>query len=67
MIEPVLPSTARTLLARTARVQRAKRLIDGSDLPMTEIAHRAGFRSLRAFNATFQAVYRMPPSALRRG
>ncbi|PSJ39063.1 transcriptional regulator [Sphingomonas deserti] len=58
--------TTPTAAARTARVQRAKRLIDGSGLPMTEIAHRAGFRSLRAFNATFQAVYRMPPSALRR-
>jgi AraC family transcriptional regulator of adaptative response / DNA-3-methyladenine glycosylase II len=59
--------TTPTDAARTARVQRAKRLIDGSDLPMTEIAGRAGFRSLRAFNATFQAVYRMPPSGLRRG
>jgi AraC family transcriptional regulator of adaptative response / DNA-3-methyladenine glycosylase II len=58
--------TTPTAAARTARVQRAKWLIDGSDLPMTEIAHRAGFRSVRAFNATFQAVYRMPPSALRR-
>jgi AraC family transcriptional regulator of adaptative response / DNA-3-methyladenine glycosylase II len=34
---------------------------------MTEIAHRAGFQSLRSFNATFQQVYRIPPSRLRRG
>ncbi|QAY77595.1 Ada metal-binding domain-containing protein [Sphingosinicella sp. BN140058] len=58
--------TTPTAAARTARVQRAKRLIDGSDLPMTEIAHRAGFNSLRAFNTAMLAVYRMPPSRLRR-
>ncbi|WP_129790651.1 Ada metal-binding domain-containing protein [Sphingosinicella sp. CPCC 101087] len=59
--------TTPTAAARTARVQRAKRLIDGSDLPMTEIADLAGFRSVRSFNATFREVYRRPPSALRRG
>ena len=36
-------------VARTARVQRAKRLIDETSLPMTEIAMRAGFGSLRRF------------------
>jgi AraC family transcriptional regulator of adaptative response / DNA-3-methyladenine glycosylase II len=58
--------TTPTAVARTARVQRAKRLIDGSDLPMTEIADLAGFRSVRSFNATFREVYRVPPSRLRR-
>lgn len=53
-------------VARTVRVQRAKRLIDGTDLPMTEIAARAGFASLRSFNATFREVYRCAPSSLRR-
>ncbi len=53
--------------ARTARVQRAKRLIDKTDLSMTEIAARAGFSSLRSFNATFREVYRRAPSDLRRG
>jgi AraC family transcriptional regulator of adaptative response / DNA-3-methyladenine glycosylase II len=55
-----------TAAARTARIQRAKRLIDQTELTMTEIAHRAGFQSLRTFNADFQRVYRRPPSALRR-
>jgi len=59
--------TTPTSAARTARVQRAKRLIENTDHPMTEIADLAGFRSLRSFNATFQQVYRMPPSQLRRG
>lgn len=51
--------------ARTARVQRAKRLLDGTDLPMAEVALRAGFGSLRRFNAVFAEVYRRPPTAVR--
>ncbi|MBY8821891.1 bifunctional transcriptional activator/DNA repair enzyme AdaA [Sphingomonas colocasiae] len=50
---------------RTARIQRAKRLIDQTDLPMTEIAYRSGFRSLRTFNAAFRQTYRRAPSSLR--
>jgi len=53
-------------VARTARVQRAKRLIDESGLPMTEIAMRAGFGSLRRFNSVFVEVYGRPPSKIRR-
>jgi AraC family transcriptional regulator of adaptative response / DNA-3-methyladenine glycosylase II len=53
-------------VARTLRVQRAKRLIDETDLPMTEIAARAGFVSVRSFNATFRDVYRRAPSDVRR-
>jgi len=53
-------------VARTARVQRAKRLIDTTELQMTEIAAQAGFASLRSFNATFQQVYRCAPTDLKR-
>ena len=52
--------------AQTFRLQRAKRLLDETDLQMTEIALRAGFRSLRRFNAAFAELYRRPPSAIRR-
>ena len=52
--------------AKAAKTKRAKRLIDQTQLPMTEIAHLAGFRSLRSFNAAFQFVYRRAPSSLRR-
>lgn len=52
--------------ARTARVQRAKRMIDSTDLGMTEIALAAGFGSVRSFNAAFQQVYRRAPSLLKR-
>lgn len=53
-------------LARTLRVQRAKRLLDGTDLSMTEVAARAGFGSLRRFNAVFAETYRRPPGEIRR-
>lgn len=53
-------------VARTGRVQRAKRLLDETKLPMTEIALRSGFRSLRRFNAVFAEVYKRPPTAIRR-
>jgi len=54
-------------MAQTMRVQRAKRLLDTTDLPMAEVASRAGFSSLRRFNAVFTQVYRKPPTELRRG
>ena len=53
-------------VARTARVQRAKRLLDETSLPMTEIAMQAGFGSLRRFNSVFVEVYGRPPTTLRR-
>ena len=54
-----------TEVAATRRVQRAKRLIDETEMPMSEIAHAAGFRSLRRFNDAFRATYRRPPSSFR--
>lgn len=53
-------------VAQTRRLQRAKRLLNESDLPMPEIARRAGFGSLRRFNAAVSALYGRPPSALRK-
>jgi AraC family transcriptional regulator of adaptative response / DNA-3-methyladenine glycosylase II len=53
-------------VARTARVQRAKRLLDETDKPMTEIALLAGFLSLRRFNAVFADVYGRAPTEIRR-
>jgi AraC family transcriptional regulator of adaptative response / DNA-3-methyladenine glycosylase II len=52
--------------AKTVRLQRAKRLLDETDLQITEIATRAGFRSLRHFNAAFVDLYEQPPSGFRR-
>jgi AraC family transcriptional regulator of adaptative response / DNA-3-methyladenine glycosylase II len=56
-----------TAIAGTRRVQRAKRLVDETSMPMSALAFAAGFRSIRRFNAAFRSVYRRPPTALRRG
>lgn len=53
-------------VAQTVRVQRTKRLLDSTDLAISEIAFRSGFASLRRFNAVFAEVYRRPPTEIRR-
>ena len=53
-------------VAKTARIQRAKRLLDATDLSMAQIAMRAGFGSLRRFNAVFAEVYARPPTEIRK-
>ena len=55
-----------TAIATTRRVQRAKLLVDETSWPMATIAFAAGFASIRRFNDAFRAVYRRPPSSLRR-
>jgi isopenicillin N synthase-like dioxygenase/methylphosphotriester-DNA--protein-cysteine methyltransferase len=52
-------------VARSLRVQRAKRLLSDTDLPVTLIAQRAGFQSARRMNAAFTRLYGQPPTALR--
>ena len=54
-------------VARTARVQRAKRLLDQTGLPIAEVAMRSGFGSLRRFNAVFVETYRRSPTEMRKG
>ena len=53
-------------VAQTRRVLLAKALIHETDLSMAQVAHASGFGSVRRFNETFQALYRRPPSELRR-
>jgi AraC family transcriptional regulator of adaptative response/methylated-DNA-[protein]-cysteine methyltransferase len=53
-------------VAKTCRVQKAKRLLDDPALSITEIAFAAGFSSVRRFNAVFRETYGRPPSRLRR-
>jgi AraC-like DNA-binding protein len=59
-------SEAAGQVAKTARVRRAKRLLDTTDMTMPQIALAAGFASLRRFNAVFSEVYARPPTELRR-
>lgn len=52
-------------LARSMRMQTARRLLAETSMPITEIAFASGFASVRQFNATFVEGYGKPPSALR--
>ncbi|MFI5014423.1 MAG: AlkA N-terminal domain-containing protein [Hyphomicrobiales bacterium] len=53
-------------VAQTRRVLLAKQLIHETHLPMAELAHAAGFGSIRRFNETFQRLFGRPPASLRR-
>jgi AraC family transcriptional regulator, regulatory protein of adaptative response / DNA-3-methyladenine glycosylase II len=52
-------------LARSARAHFARRLLDDTDLTVTEIAYAAGFGSLRQFNRACRDVFRESPRMLR--
>src|SRR4030095_4524284 len=50
---------------KTRRLHFAKKLIDETNLPMSEIAEASGFGSVRRFNAAFRSTYKRTPSQLR--
>ncbi len=52
--------------AQTLRIGRAKKLLDTTTLPITEVAFQAGFGSVRRFNASFSKLYGRSPSSMRR-
>ncbi|MEZ5994688.1 MAG: AlkA N-terminal domain-containing protein [Hyphomonadaceae bacterium] len=52
-------------IAQTGRLLAARRLLNETALPVTEIAFASGFRSLRRFNATMKERYGAPPSKMR--
>lgn len=53
-------------LAQTQRLLFAKKLLQETNLPMTELAYAAGFGSVRRFNALFLSRYGLAPSDIRR-
>jgi AraC family transcriptional regulator of adaptative response / DNA-3-methyladenine glycosylase II len=53
-------------IARVRRAHFAKTLIDGSALPMSEVALGAGFRSIRQFNHAIRRTFGCSPRELRR-
>lgn len=55
-----------TQVAKTIRLQKAKCLLNDTDLPMVEIARISGFKSLRRFNAAFLELYDRSPSQIKR-
>lgn len=53
-------------LAQTQRLLFAKKLLQETRFPMSEVAYAAGFGSVRRFNALFLARYGMAPTSIRR-
>jgi AraC family transcriptional regulator of adaptative response / DNA-3-methyladenine glycosylase II len=53
-------------VARTKRAHFARKLLEETALPMTEVAHASGFASLRRFNDAVRAAFRATPTELRR-
>jgi AraC family transcriptional regulator, regulatory protein of adaptative response / DNA-3-methyladenine glycosylase II len=52
-------------VAQTRRLHFAKKLIDETTLPMTQVAFAAGFGSVRRFNAAICNVYHRTPTQIR--
>jgi len=52
-------------LARSARAHFARRLLDDSDLTITDVAHAAGFGSVRQMSRVMHSVFHASPSELR--
>lgn len=52
-------------LARSTRVHFARRLLDDSDLSISDITYAAGFGSVRQFNRACQETFHATPSELR--
>jgi AraC family transcriptional regulator of adaptative response / DNA-3-methyladenine glycosylase II len=52
-------------VARTSRLSFARRLLDETDLRITDIAFASGFRSVRQFNYLMRATFQAAPRALR--
>lgn len=53
-------------VARTNRLHFAKKLIDETRMPMTQVAIAAGFGCVRRFNATIRKRYKRTPMQIRR-
>ena len=51
---------------KTRRLHFAKKLIDETVLPFSEIAHASGFGSVRRFNSAFRKTYGRTPTEIRK-
>ena len=54
------------LIAQSRRAHFARRLLDETDLTITDISSASGFRSIRQMNRVMRQVFRFTPSELRR-
>lgn len=48
------------------RIERAKQLLAGANLTVTEVCHLVGFQSLGSFSTRFSELVGVPPSGYRR-
>jgi AraC family transcriptional regulator of adaptative response / DNA-3-methyladenine glycosylase II len=53
-------------VAQTRRLHFAKKLIDETRLPMSQVAMASGFGCVRRFNAAVQKIYRRTPTHIRK-
>jgi len=58
--------TGALALARAQRAQTARLLLQGTDVPIAQVAFGAGFASIRQFNDTVRAIFARTPGELRR-
>jgi AraC family transcriptional regulator of adaptative response / DNA-3-methyladenine glycosylase II len=52
-------------LARSRRAHFARRLLDDTEMPMSDVAFASGFGSIRQFNRTMAETFRATPRELR--
>ena len=53
-------------VAHTRRLHFARKLLDETSLPVSEVAFASGFASVRRFNDAVRKTFRRPPTELRR-
>jgi AraC family transcriptional regulator, regulatory protein of adaptative response / DNA-3-methyladenine glycosylase II len=53
-------------VAQTRRLHFAKKLIDETRLPMSEVAFASGFGCVRRFNAAIRSIYKRTPTHIRK-
>jgi AraC family transcriptional regulator of adaptative response / DNA-3-methyladenine glycosylase II len=53
-------------VGHTRRMHFARKLLDETDLRVSDVAFASGFTSIRRFNDAVRKTFRKPPSALRR-
>jgi AraC family transcriptional regulator, regulatory protein of adaptative response / DNA-3-methyladenine glycosylase II len=54
-------------VAHTRKVHFARKLLDETSLPVAEVAHGAGFSSIRRFNQAMRDTFHRTPTELRKG
>ena len=63
-VTPATPATPHEEILRVA-LERANQLLVQSDLPLPEIAERAGFTHVEYFSVVFKKQVGLPPSQFR--